>query len=59
MESPPKYLPLLLRLVQNGHVLPGRVQSVEIRHDLWCGIFKGRSCNCDPEVGTILPLGGG
>jgi len=22
----------------------------EIRHDDWCGYFKGNDCNCDPEI---------
>lgn len=27
-----------------------------IRHDDWCGTFKGRVCDCDPDVLLMRPL---
>lgn len=23
---------------------------IEIQHDRWCRIFKGKACNCDPDI---------
>ena len=28
----------------------GSFSLVDVRHDRWCGVFKGRRCNCDPDV---------
>jgi hypothetical protein len=22
----------------------------DIRHDEWCGVFRGGRCNCDPDI---------
>jgi hypothetical protein len=30
---------------------------VDIYHDHWCGINKGRYCNCNPDI-KVRPLGG-
>ena len=30
-----------------------RVHHIAICHDDWCGIFKGKPCDCDPEVNVI------
>lgn len=37
--------------------LPARtgVVRVEVRHDSWCDIYKGRGCNCTPDVVTVPP----
>ena len=24
-------------------------------HDDWCGLFRGRACNCDPDI-VVRPL---
>jgi len=29
------------------------LQWADIRHDLWCRIWNGRDCNCDPEIVTV------
>ena len=30
--------------------LPDGVSDVEVAHDDWCRIYKGKYCNCDPEI---------
>jgi hypothetical protein len=30
----------------------GSINMLNISHDDWCGIFKGRACDCDPEIST-------
>lgn len=32
--------------------LEGGVTHVEVRHDDWCRVFKGRRCNCNPTIVT-------
>ncbi len=27
-----------------------RVSIIDVRHDDWCGIFKGTPCDCQPEL---------
>jgi hypothetical protein len=30
---------------------PGTVSALDVLHDDWCAVFKGRDvCNCNPEV---------
>ncbi len=31
-------------------VQPGTVSMIDICHDSWCRIYKGRACNCDPDI---------
>ena len=26
------------------------ISEMTICHDDWCGIFKGKGCNCEPEI---------
>jgi hypothetical protein len=35
---------------------PG-VSSIRVAHDDWCGIYKRKRCNCDPEVSLEWALG--
>lgn len=30
--------------------MAGKVYQAEVLHDDWCNIFKGRTCNCNPDV---------
>jgi hypothetical protein len=45
------YVAKLLRLQASGGVplAPG-VHDMAIYHDAWCGIYRGKRCNCDPEI---------
>ncbi len=47
--QPHNYIAKLLRYVRRRS-LGNRDHHVKILHDDWCGFFKGRACNCDPEV---------
>ena len=53
-QEPGNYTVKLAELFAAGKVQPGRLQHAIVAHDDWCGVFSGRSCNCDPDV-TILP----
>ncbi len=44
------YLPKLHALWRDNPHLRGRLASVTIAHDPWCGIHRGGRCNCDPSV---------
>ena len=28
----------------------GKMYDVEIVHDDWCGVFKDKECDCDPDI---------
>lgn len=34
---------------------PGTVNHVMVRHDDWCGHFRGKPCNCNPDVSLEVP----
>ena len=40
------------RLIAEGRIRcdAGTVSQVDVKHDLWCGIFKGKRCHCDPDI---------
>lgn len=47
-EEVPRYLQ---RLLEGGwEYTPGELVSVEVLHDDDCAHWRGRPCNCDPEV---------
>ncbi len=31
----------------------GSVHIIEVRHDSWCTLWKGGTCNCKAEVGKL------
>jgi hypothetical protein len=37
--------------------MPPGVASIRVAHDDWCGVYQGKRCNCDPEVGLEWTLG--
>ena len=47
MTPPPNYLRALLKIAP---VLPAGLVTVEVLHDAWCARYRGRRCNCDPEL---------
>jgi hypothetical protein len=49
MAKDDNYLGKLIATVQGSNQGAG-VHLVEVRHDLWCAIFRGGRCNCDPYV---------
>lgn len=32
---------------------PGTVTQLRVAHDDWCGVFKGRACDCDPDIDVV------
>ena len=38
-------------------IQPGTVSLVDVAHDAWCGIFKGRRCHCDPDIRLRFTVG--
>jgi hypothetical protein len=45
------YQKKLARLQARGglNLGPG-VHDMAVSHDAWCGIYKGKRCNCDPDI---------
>lgn len=39
-------------VIRQGCKLPpgGQLYHVDIYHDDWCGMFSGRTCDCDPDI---------
>ena len=35
----------------------GKVSDISVQHDDWCAIYKGRPCNCDPDITMTTPTG--
>jgi len=46
----------ILDIIKDGKAkMPkGRVAIIDVAHDLWCPVFRGGRCICDPDV-TIRP----
>ena len=49
------YLPKLVEMQtiwQAAGLLPSGFVQLEIAHDRWCDVYRGREhfCNCDPEI---------
>jgi hypothetical protein len=51
------YQKKISRMVESGELVfePGGMSDIEISHDSWCAIHKGRLCDCDPDI-TVHPL---
>lgn len=50
-----RYQEKIRKMVERGELSadPGSLSQVEVRHDHWCGVFRGRFCGCDAEI-TIV-----
>lgn len=47
------YLKKLAQMEQRGQVKvgpAGSLNNMTVRHDDWCGVYKGEECNCDPNI---------
>ena len=52
----PVYLEDVVRVAQEGELLPGGVTHVEVRHEPTCDQLNGRGpCNCQPDVRLVRP----
>jgi hypothetical protein len=43
------YMKKLLHILETMD-LPPTVTHILIRHDSWCGAYRGEACNCDPDI---------
>ncbi len=48
-DQPHNYMTKVIDLVRQQPAESGD-HHVKILHDDWCGFFKGRACNCDPDI---------
>ena len=47
----PNYIRKIQYLVKVGAIpVDAGVNHLDVLHDNWCAIFKGKPCNCNPEV---------
>ena len=44
------YITKLDRLIQEGTISVGGLQHIQVKHDNWCAVYKGKDCNCDPDI---------
>ncbi len=51
--QPHNYIAGFIRYVRRRS-LGNRDRHFKISHDDWFAFFKGRACNCDPEVRDLL-----
>ena len=49
----PHYLPAVIALGKTA--TPGAVNHINVFHDHWCRIFKGKPCDCKPTVRRSNP----
>jgi hypothetical protein len=52
MTRPPNYLTALLQHLLALEIEPGTIVHTEVRHDDDCVIWKGKPCDCEPEIET-------
>jgi hypothetical protein len=50
------YVRHLLRVALDAPLERGRVHHDVFLHDAWCGIYRGRDCNCQPLVSRQVEL---
>ncbi len=57
MQQEHNYMKKIRRMVADGQIpAEAGLSHLSIRHDDWCGIFKGGVCNCDPEITYFRPV---
>lgn len=44
------YLKRLYKAAEAGLITKGRFAHAKVYHDNWCGSYKGKPCNCDPNI---------
>jgi hypothetical protein len=52
-DRPHHYIEKFMRYVEQTSPGVGD-HHIQVLHDDWCAFFKGRACNCDPEVREML-----
>jgi len=48
------YQKMIFEKIATGEIpaIPGKVTLIDVRHDNWCQFWKGKRCNCQPEIIT-------
>jgi hypothetical protein len=48
----PNYLRKIIAAYQEHPELfkSGTITQLHVYHDTWCSFWKGKPCNCDPEI---------
>jgi hypothetical protein len=52
------YQEVIFEMIESGKIPinPGTKMTINIKHDEWCDVFKGKGvCNCRPEIEYIVP----
>jgi hypothetical protein len=44
------YMKKLVELYKQGKLPTRGVSDIYFFHDDWCGIYRGRRCNCEPNI---------
>jgi hypothetical protein len=52
LVTEPNYVRKLRAMIESGQIqtAAGGAVVVDVAHDSWCAIFKGKRCDCDPEI---------
>jgi hypothetical protein len=55
----PNHFKKLRKLLLQGKLATDQnsVTQVTVAHDKWCRSFKGKCCNCDPDIRVAWTLG--
>ena len=53
--QPHSYIAKFIRYLKRRWPLGNRDCHIMISHHEWCAFFKGRACNCDPNIREMLP----
>jgi hypothetical protein len=49
----PNYLARVLKMSDLDPTPAGVVRHVHVYHDVWCAVWRGGLCDCDPEVRVV------
>jgi len=49
-KQPTGYLERMFAYQLHRGLTRGAVHFMTIRHDRWCGIYRGEGCNCVPDM---------
>jgi hypothetical protein len=49
-DKPGNYFEKVQEAIQSNPPKPGTINHVSIAHDDGCGIFRGKPCDCDPDI---------
>jgi hypothetical protein len=44
------YLKKLIKLFDQAKLPKAGLVVLDVYHDDWCAIYRGRYCNCDPDI---------